>query len=441
MVCAECIISGEYRNKNCLKLSKAFPKIKSKLNELLELNGNAIRQIETLKNKTTERISNIGSYSEISKNKLIERINLLKDKLDSMYYNFESGLKDKVNIDKSNLEANLRDYENRYISIRNGSNELHKIYHETDDVETIEYYIKNYDYQKNQAIHTQDEVNRLENHNNLFNKPINYDNVNIFYNNLEKIHEALNVLSVNSYEIDYETGIMNDQIYRDSTLKRDTNAADLLNSNNYNGISNPQQINNFGDDQKYINNQINTLRSDNRDIQFKNLPSPVAVNAQSDSRYNNNSVFLKDDNAATQIKMSQNSNDMMMINNAKNIINKTENNKYNINNNTMPKSFRDASSSFYSKNNNKKENLKLQELYNNSLRNPKIIDDYEKENLTKQIKIYQTIEQERQELSEARVNAELKESSSIERNPKWAPEETPRWIQFKERMKKLKGQN
>jgi len=31
-------------------------------------------------------------------------------------------------------------------------------------------------------------------------------------------------------------------------------------------------------------------------------------------------------------------------------------------------------------------------------------------------------------------------NGSIERNPKWAPEETPRWIQFKERMKKLKGE-
>lgn len=59
MVCAECIISGEFRNKNCLKLSKAFPKIKSRLNELLDLNGNAIRQIDILKNKTSEQISNI----------------------------------------------------------------------------------------------------------------------------------------------------------------------------------------------------------------------------------------------------------------------------------------------------------------------------------------------------------------------------------------------
>lgn len=63
--------------------------------------------------------------------------------------------------------------------------------------------------------------------------------------------------------------------------------------------------------------------------------------------------------------------------------------------------------------------------------------------MNKQIKIYETIEKERQELSEARAiaEAEAKENASIERNPKWAPEETPRWIQFKERMKKLKGSN
>jgi hypothetical protein len=64
---------------------------------------------------------------------------LLKDKLDSIFYNFESKLNDNVNIDKANLEANLRDYENRYISIRNGSNEMHKIYHDSDEIDTIEY--------------------------------------------------------------------------------------------------------------------------------------------------------------------------------------------------------------------------------------------------------------------------------------------------------------
>jgi hypothetical protein len=85
MVSADDIISGEYRNKNCMKLSKAFPKIKSRLNELLELNGTAIRQVEILKNKTSEYISNTHSHAEISKNKVIERINLLKDKLDSLY--------------------------------------------------------------------------------------------------------------------------------------------------------------------------------------------------------------------------------------------------------------------------------------------------------------------------------------------------------------------
>lgn len=43
----------------------------------------------------------------------------------------------------------------------------------------------------------------------------------------------------------------------------------------------------------------------------------------------------------------------------------------------MPKSFRDASNVIKSKSNSnsKKDNIKLQELYNNSLRNPKIIDD------------------------------------------------------------------
>lgn len=101
LVCAECIISGQFRNKDCLKLSKAFPKIKSRLNEIYDINVNSLRSIDIYKNKTADQINTIQTYSDVSKSKAIERINFLKDKLDSMYYNFESNLNENSGMEVS----------------------------------------------------------------------------------------------------------------------------------------------------------------------------------------------------------------------------------------------------------------------------------------------------------------------------------------------------
>lgn len=82
-------------------MSKAFPKIKSRLNEIYDINVNSLRSIDIYKNKTADQINTIQTYSDVSKSKAIERINFLKDKLDSMYYNFESNLNENSGMEVS----------------------------------------------------------------------------------------------------------------------------------------------------------------------------------------------------------------------------------------------------------------------------------------------------------------------------------------------------
>lgn len=132
---------------------------------------------------------------------------------------------------------------------------------------------------------------------NFANRAIENEKVNLFYNNLDRVHDALNKLSLNMYDIDYDAG-HNEIDNRNSTFKRaDSNHTDLMNTKhrsapkvnlnyNHDHNHNHEHSTNFkhssASSQRVRDREINA----NVNMHMHEDGSAMQINTLSDSRYN-----------------------------------------------------------------------------------------------------------------------------------------------------------